>query len=260
MWTITRALCPTKTNPDRLDKQLKEDAKKLNWNAITFPVSLNQIDKFERPNPTISVNVFGYGKSVYPLRISKHERENQVDLLLISDGNKQHYCLIKNMSRLLSSQVSKHKEATFICRRCLNPFKSVDSINNHKLYCSSNEEVKVEMPKEGSILKFKSFFRQMRVPFVVSADFECTTEKLDTNQPNPKASYTKQYQKHTPSGFCYYIKCFNDKVCCQDTVIYTKQSEYEDIAQIFLEKLEKDITWIYKNCGRAKRKLLLGNK
>ena len=115
----------------------------------------------------------------------------------------------------------------------------MDSINKHKVYCSSNEDVKVEMPKEGSILKFKSFFRQMRVPFVVYADFECTTEKLDTNQPNPEANYTKQYQKHTPSGFCYYIKCFNDNVYCQDPVIYTKQSEYEDIAQIFLEKLEK---------------------
>ena len=41
----------------------------------------------------------------------------------------------------------------------------------------------------------------MRVPFVVYAEFECFTEKLDTSQPNPKQSYTKQYQKHTPSDF-----------------------------------------------------------
>ena len=68
------------------------------------------------------------------------------------------------------------------------------------------------MPKEGSILKFKNFFRKVRVPFVVYADFECSTEKLDTTQPNPKQNYTKQYQKHTPSGFCYYIVCFDDEV------------------------------------------------
>ena len=86
------------------------------------------------------------------------------------------------------------------------------------------------MPKEGSILKFKSFFRKMRVPFVVYADFECFTEKLDTTQPNPKQSYTKQYQKHTPSGFCYYIKCFDDSVYKQEPLIYTKQSEDKDVA------------------------------
>ena len=111
------------------------------------------------------------------------------------------------------------------------------------------------MPKKGSILKFENFFRKMRVPFVVYVDFECFTEKLDTTQPNPKQSYTKQYQKHTPSGFCYYIKCFDDSVYKQEPVIYTKQSEDEDVAQIFFEKLVKDLKGIYKNCGKAKMKI-----
>ena len=92
----------------------------------------------------------------------------------------------------------------------------------------------------------------MRVPFVVYADFECFTEKLDTTQPNPKQSYTKQYQKHTPSGFCYYIKCFDDSVYKQEPVIYTKQSEDEDVAQIFFDKLVEDLKGIYMNCGKAK--------
>ena len=48
----------------------------------------------------------------------------------------------------------------------------------------------------------------MRVPFVVYADCECFTENLNTYQPNLKQSYTKQYQKHTPSGFCYHINEF----------------------------------------------------
>ena len=108
------------------------------------------------------------------------------------------------------------------------------------------------MPKKGSILKFKSFFRKMRLPFVVYADFECFTEKLDTTQPNPKQSYTKQCQKHTPSGFCYYIKCFEDSVYKQERVIYTKQAEDEDVAQIFFHKLVEDLKGIYMNCGKAR--------
>ena len=75
----------------------------MGWNRV--PVCLENIDKFEKSN-ALSVNVFGYEKGyVYPLRISSKQRE-RVDLLLISDDKKQHYCLIKSLSRLLASQVS----------------------------------------------------------------------------------------------------------------------------------------------------------
>ena len=33
---------------------------------------------------------------------------------------------------------------------------------------------------------------------------------------------------------------------------YTKQSEGEDIAQTFIDKLVQDITWICRNCGKSK--------
>ena len=91
----------------------------------------------------------------------------------------------------------------YICRWRLNPFNSEDSLNMHIESCSMHDAVKkIVMPKEGSTIKFKNFFRKMRVPFVVEVDFDCITKKLDTCQPNNKKSYTKQYQKHTPSGFC----------------------------------------------------------
>ena len=59
---------------------------------------------FENQNYSISVNVFGYENLVYPLRISKrnYKRESTVNLLLISGNAKQHYCWIKDISKLLS--------------------------------------------------------------------------------------------------------------------------------------------------------------
>ena len=111
------------------------------------------------------------------------------------------------MSRLLSMQTSKHKEKCFICRRCINPFNTKERLREHLESCSKHDAVKTKLPQEGSVLKFKHFFKSMRVPFVVYADFESFTQQLDTSQPNPECSYTKQYQKHIPSGFCYYIKC-----------------------------------------------------
>ena len=96
------------SNSHRIDKKLQEQAEKLNWNGINFPASWKRIDKFEKNNPTISVNVLGYEYEirVYPLRISYYERETNVNLLLISNGERQH-CWIKNMSRLLSIQTTK---------------------------------------------------------------------------------------------------------------------------------------------------------
>ena len=244
-WCVTRALHPLEKNSERITQELKEQSLKFNWNNITFPVDLKAIDRFERQNATISVNVFGYEREVYPLRISKHKHENTINLLLISDDEKQHYCLIKNMSRLLSTQTSKHGHEQHFCLQCLNPFNSKESLQKHNEYCSSNEAVKIELPKPGTTLHFKNYVRSMRVPFVVYADFESFTHGVDTCQPHPNESYTKKYQKHAPSGFCYYIKCFDDSVYSQELVEYTKQSEDEDVAQIFVDKLEQNIKDIY---------------
>ena len=40
-----------------IDPKLEKAAENFNWDGITFPVELKQIDKFEKQNPTISVNV-----------------------------------------------------------------------------------------------------------------------------------------------------------------------------------------------------------
>ncbi|WAR09942.1 hypothetical protein MAR_035018, partial [Mya arenaria] len=238
-WCVLRALNPVDKNSERIDKSLKGHKDLLNMNGIEYPVTLKAIDRFERENATISVNVFGYeNKDVYPLRISKHDPYTCVNLLLIDAGEKQHYCLIKSMSRLLSAEWSKNGHKRHYCYRCLNSFNSEESLGKHKEYCDSNDAVKIEMLEEGSTLNFLHFFKSMRVPFIVYADFESFTQKLDTAQPNPDESYTKQYQKHTSSGFCYYIKCFDDEVykminLKQNPIIYTKQTEDEDISQIF---------------------------
>ena len=50
---------------------------------IKFPVNFSDINKFEKHNSSISINVFGYEKAVYHLKISKHnyKRESTVNIL-----------------------------------------------------------------------------------------------------------------------------------------------------------------------------------
>ena len=247
-WAVTSCVYPVEVNPHRLSKY-KENSRKFNWENINFPVSLKDVAKFEKQNPGYSVNVFGYNKSesVFPLRINKTMQDNVVDLLMISDGEKQHYCWIKNLSRLLTKQVSKKKISRVYCRNCLLSFDNESSLGKHQEYCHNNEAVKFELPKEEDLyIKFKNYERSMKVPFVIYADFECFTEDINTCQPDPQCSYTKKYQKHTPSGFCYILKCFDDELYNDEFVIYTKKSENDDVAQVFVDSIEKTIKSIYQ--------------
>ncbi|XP_065679834.1 uncharacterized protein LOC136094149 [Hydra vulgaris] len=226
----------------KVDKDLKEQAKKLNWEKIEFPVSLNQISLFEKNNQDISVSVFGYENlSVYPLHISKNKnRQHQIDLLLISNGKTNHYCLINNLSRLLSSQISEHNGKKHFCKNCLQSFSTEESFSKHRLYCDSVNSIRIEIPEPNTMIEFTNYNRSMKVPFVIYADFESFIKPIDTCTPNPDESYTKQYQKHTPSSFCYYIKCFDEKIYQSKLVTFTANKNNFDNAKI-CHICEKDL-------------------
>ena len=251
-WSVTRALNPVDKNPKRITKELKEQSERLDWSGLKFPVKLNQIAIFEKTNPQITVNVFGFDETIYPLRISKTKRRWIVNLLLISDGEKQHYCLIKSLSRLLSSQVTKDNHAKSFCLNCLNHFTNEEKLKIHEEYCLKNQAIKIEMSEKGSFISFIHHNRSMKVPFVFYADFEAFTEEISTCEPNQKISFTQKYQKHRPSGFCYKIVCFDEKYN-QKPVHYRAKSEDEDIGAIFVEMLEEDIKRIHKKFEFSKK-------
>ena len=68
LWCVLRALNPSKNNPQRLDEELMGKESTLNMKGINYLVSLKDLNKFEKQNPTISITVFGNERnSVYPL-------------------------------------------------------------------------------------------------------------------------------------------------------------------------------------------------
>ena len=71
LWCVLRALNPKGGHPERLDKKLMGKENTLNMERIDYPVSLKDINKFEKQNPTISITVFGYeGKAFILLKIA----------------------------------------------------------------------------------------------------------------------------------------------------------------------------------------------
>ena len=179
------------------------------------------------------------------MRINEKDCKKTIDLFLHSDGEKQHYSLIKNFSRLVRSQKTKDSRKIFICKKCLTHFTKEDLLEKHTLYCGNSETVLVKMPaKKHRILKFKHYFKKLPLPFVIYADFECFTVPVNSCQPNPEKSYTTTYQKHEPSGFCLYLK---GVVGNFEPIVYTKKKPDEDISEEFVKRVVKLTQKIYKD-------------
>ena len=94
LWCVLRYLYPDNKNLQRLDKELMAKENTLNMEGIEYPVSLKDLNKFEKQNPTISITVLGYeGKSVYPLRNSDNtDRDHKIILMVIEEEGIKHYC------------------------------------------------------------------------------------------------------------------------------------------------------------------------
>ena len=241
MWCVQRALNPKNNHPEGVDEDLISKQDTLNMKGIEHPVSLKDIDCFEKQNPNISITVFGFNEKnkVYPLRVSEHvyNREHNIILLLIERDGVNHYCLVKNSSRLLSKQISAHKEGTHICFRCLNSSWTHKSLEKHWEYCRNHEAVKINMPEKGTMLRFKHHERSEKIPFIIYADTETLIKPIQNCEPNPESSYTKKYQKHEPISFSYYIRSFDDNVYESKLRKYTG----EDAMEKFVEWIEEDV-------------------
>ena len=245
LWCVLRALNPIEKNKERIDNNLKSKEDTLNMKGIKYPVSFRDIDRFESLNPNISITVLGYNQDgrVYPLKVSNFTGcEHDITLMLLKNGENSHYCLVNNMSTLLTSQINKHKGTRNICLNCFNGYNTKQALEEHKEYCYNNECVKTIMPEKGTFLRFKNFHHSEKAPFVVYADTEALIKEMHNCDPNPNNSYTKKYQKHEPISFSYYIKCFDNNVYEPKLRTYTRERpEDKDAMDVFIQWLEEDV-------------------
>ena len=241
-WCHIRHLNPQIKNPQRIKKTDKSFVEKLNYDGIEFPVSIKQYNKIETQN-SININVFGYeNKQPYPIYVSKEQFDDVLNLLLISENENTHYCLIKDFNRFMFSY-SNHKEKKHFCMHCLQCFSSEKVLSNHKEICIEiNGKQAVQMPKFGSKINFKNFKKQLQVPFVIYADFEAITEPIHGCQPSNQKSFTEAYQKHTDCGYGYKV------VCCYDDK-YTKPIQCyrgEKAVYKFMESMLNEVKYCQK--------------
>ena len=93
---------------------------------------------------------------------------------------------MKNFSRFASCQVpGKGGNERYFCKRCLNSFPRVESLEKHKEICGEFAAAKIELP--GGKCSFKNWERMMHIPVVGYADFESIFEALFGRKQNSRA-------------------------------------------------------------------------
>lgn len=203
---------PVKTHVDRTSSYPQDPNQIFNLIGINYPTPLSSIAKFEKQND-ISINVYGleFGENgavevVGPLHYTKAKKNRHVNLLYFKNGDRSHYCWIKNLSRLLASQLSRHCCKKWICDRCLQYFGTNTLLQKHEEDCKHFDAVKVELPDDDNKwLQFKNLMNKERHPFVVYADFDALTCPIDTCSPNPSTSYSQAYQQHEPCAVAFQV-------------------------------------------------------
>ena len=188
-------------------------AEKLNYNGVEFLVIIKDYQRIEVQN-NVNSNVFGYeNKQFFPIYVSKQKNTEVLNLLLITEREKQHYVLIKDFNRMMYN-ISKSHHRKHFCMHCLQHFTTKEGLDQHKENCLIiNGCQAIKMPQKGkNIVEFRNYHKQMPLPFVIYADFEAITEKVDSCQPCGNTSYTNKYQKYTLCSYgCKVVCCYDDK-------------------------------------------------
>ena len=203
-------------HPERISK-IKPFINNYNWKDIEFPSHFKDWRKFECNNKTIALNILYVPYNTTEIRqayISKHndERDNQVNLLMITNGTSNwHYLAIKNISGLLRGITSNHN-GNFYCLNCLHSKRTKNKLKKHEKICKNHDFCYLKMPDvDNNILESKPEKKSLKHAFVIYADLECLLLKMNTCNNNPNKSYTIAKAIHKPSGYSLLTSCSFDK-------------------------------------------------
>ena len=147
-------------------------------------------------------------------------------------------CTLKILTHLFF--IKKIKNKKWFCKSCLQCFRSENVLIKHKEDCLSilgQQSINLE---KGTI-KFKSYFKQLPIPFKIYADFECNFRNVECYE----GTYTKKYHEHVPRSYACKVVCIADKYSKPIVAYRDVNAAYEFIKAIlegrkYCKKLIKD--------------------
>ena len=155
--TLALNLDNIENHPERLSK-IKPFIDQYNCKNIAFPSTGKDWRKLELNND-IALNILYVPHNTRKIQVAYESNQNltcdkQLILLMITDGEKWHYLVVKNLSGLFRGITSNHKE-DFYCLNCFRSYRTRNNLEAHKKICENHNYCNVEMPtKDKNIIKY----------------------------------------------------------------------------------------------------------
>ena len=169
-----------KKDPQRIPK-INPFINQYNRKEIDFPSHSKDWEMFELNNKKIALNIFFVPYNTEKIRIankSKYnfKRENQVILLMNTDGKKWHYLAVKILPALFRGITSNYNR-DFYCLNCFHSYGIGKKLKKHEKGCNNHDYCYVEMPNEDNkILKYNYGEKTLKAPDIIYADLEFLVE------------------------------------------------------------------------------------
>ena len=132
--TLALNLDKIKQDSQRISK-VKPFIEQYNWKDIDFPATSKDSKKFESNNEIV-LNILYVLYNTRKIQVAYKSKHNltcgkQGILLMISNGEKWHYLVVKNLPGLLRGITSSHKE-DFYCLNCFRSYRTKNKLKAQK--------------------------------------------------------------------------------------------------------------------------------
>ena len=176
MWCHVRLINPTNSHPERINKQDKKIAANLNCSGIVFPLYFNDYKLMEN-RFEMNINIFGYENKVYILYVSKKSHTQTLNLLLITEKDKNHTMFLSKMLTDLCFH-EQNKDKKHYYKSSLQNFTTEEILSNHKKQCLLINGCQAVNYESGQI-KFTNYEKQVPIPFKIYAETECFLKRTN---------------------------------------------------------------------------------
>ena len=235
----------------------KKFERTLNTSGISFPVSIQQIEKFCRQNShlklKINIIILNTKHHVFPLEygIGRQKTKNVMNLLLIQrqiekEEINNHFLLITNIHKFLRKTYHDGSyQRSFTCVNCLNGFSSLKILEKHEETCCLHKP-RIEIIGKDEVMKFKNYQNQHPQEYIAFLDFECVLPITAKKCPECThlrckcdRSFTEPVADQHPITYSLVILNQNNEI-----IHKTTHSEDNVADHLINHLLEEEKTWI----------------
>ena len=130
---------------------------------------------------------------------------------MIGEDGKRHYNRIKDFNTFMHDHTLHLGRKHFSCY-FLQAFSREKILKSHiKDRFKINGKQRTIISKKGKYVKFKTYEKKIKSPFIIYADFQDILVPEDNGNQNAEEYYINKYQKHIAYSYGHKLVCTDDK-------------------------------------------------